>query len=457
MGWGWVGSVVGNVVDTVTDAADDVVDTVNDAYDKTEQTISDGYDTAENLVKDTYDIAEDIVSTAYDWAENYYEWNKTNVYDYLSGKTSEEGYKLQQRSDQLQSESDSLTSTAEDARDEYNMQNLIYRNKGNFRVAMIADELRYLKYTYPAKSKELQERIDALNADVKKYQDKYGSGFMGANDYLGTYAGGMLTSVAMLVGNIEGYIRGREGSSFQDALKSFVALVILYFVITAGPEITAEVIGTLGLEVTYVGFYVTMAVVTLITLDSMFGGSRGMINVLDTFGQMFEALGLTGGSNIFSKFFDSFNKDSDYNAYLVFAVQLTMTMMMMPNFDTMLGKELAMAMTVYNGVNAVDSTIQARKEYEAQKAEYEKKLEDSKKEAISTERNARLAKLSASYSEGDSLADYTFFQQFASGKQWMSYKRNGLFYSTKDSPDDIMFQYDLMSLLNPNPKTLGVS
>jgi len=55
------------------------------------------------------------------------------------------------------------------------------------------------------------------------------------------------------------------------------------------------------------------------------------------------------------------------------------------------------------------------------------------------------------------LSDYTFFQQFASGKQWMNYRRDGLFYSTKDSPNDIMFQSDLMMILNPNPRTLGVA
>jgi len=381
----------------------------------------------------------------------------TSLVDPLTGKTAERGHRLEERSTALETEANALTSKADSMRDEYAMESFIYRNKGNFRLAMVSNELKYLKYTYPAESKELQERIDALKKDAAQYEKDYGSGFLGTKDWLGTWAGGIITNVAMLVGNVIGFILGRDGITFEDFAKSIVTLVILYFTWMYGPEMTAEVIGVLGVTVTYTSFYVTMTILAVISLDTMFGGSAAMIEFLNIFGQIFDGLGLNKGDNIFAKFFDSFKKDSEYNGYLIAAVQIILALCLMPSFDAFIGKELAMAMTVYSGVNAIDSTIKAREEYKQQKEEYEKNYAEMQEKAISAERNARLAKLDAAYREGDMLSDYTFFQQFASGKQWMNYRRDGLFYSTKDSPNDIMFQSDLMMILNPNPRTLGVA
>ena len=371
--------------------------------------------------------------------------------DYLSGEVADKQKELENRSKQLESEVNAFQDNAQLINSRYTKESFLYKDNAAFKYVATSSDLKYLKYIYPEKMEEYQSKIDQLNADIKAFEDKYGGGFLGTKDWLGSWAGGIITGIAMAIGNIVGFLIGKD-ISFEDALKSAVALFVLYYTIMFGPEMTAEVIGAFGLEVTMTQFYIVMAVVVTISIDATFGGSKGLIEVLNVFGQMFDKLGLTEGSNVFNKFFDSFKKDSDYNGYLVFSVQMMIAYYIMPSFETMMAGSYATLYAGYNAINAVDSIIKARKEYQEQKEEYEKKLADTQKDAIQAERDARLAKLSVAYREGNDIVSGNWFNP----KEWFAYKPNGIFYGVKDSPYDIMWQYDLSMLTQPTVRKLGV-
>ena len=405
------------------------------------------------------DDAIDVVDDAVDWVEKRVEdavdWVETQI-DYLDGDVADKQKKLEDRSKQLESEVNTFQNNAQLISSRYTKKSFLYKDNASFKYVTTNADLKYLKYIYPEKMEEYQSKIDQLNADIKAFEDKYGGGFLGTKDWLGDWAGGIVTGIAMAFGNIVGFIQGKD-ISFEDALKSAVALFVLYYTIMFGPEMTAEVIGAFGLEVTMTQFYIVMAVVVTISIDATFGGSKGLIEVLNVFGQMFDKLGLTEGSNVFNKFFDSFKKDSDYNGYLVFATQMLIAYYVMPSFETMMAGSYATLYAGYNAINAVDSIIKARKEYQEQKEEYEKKMADMQKKAIDTERDARLSKLSNSMIEGDDIVKGTWWNQYAGMQGWMTFDRpNGLFFGTKDSPDDIMFKYDLYAITHPNIRNLGV-
>ena len=405
------------------------------------------------------DDAIDVVDDAVDWVEKRVEdavdWVETQI-DYLDGDVADKQKKLEDRSKQLESEVNTFQNNAQLISSRYTKKSFLYKDNASFKYVTTNADLKYLKYIYPEKMEEYETKIDQLNADVKAFEDKYGGGFLGTKDWLGSWAGGIITGIAMAIGNIVGFLIGKD-ISFEDALKSAVALVMLYFAIIYAPEATAEIIGAFGLEVTMTEFYIAMTIIVTLSIDATFGGSKGLIEVLNVFGQMFDKLGLTEGSNVFNKFFDSFKKDSDYNGYLVFATQMLIAYYVMPSFETMMAGSYATLYAGYNAINAVDSIIKARKEYQEQKEEYEKKMADMQKKAIDTERDARLSKLSNSMIEGDDIVKGTWWNQYAGMQGWMTFDRpNGLFFGTKDSPDDIMFKYDLYAITHPNIRNLGV-
>lgn len=434
---------MGGVVDAVVDFAKDTVEFVGDVSGGTLKY-------GGKLVEEIGDV------TGLKFVEQTGQW-VTEQGEFISGDVAEKAYQLEKRSDALQSEQDSLNATAKATQAEYIMEKFLYKNNPNFQFVVTSNDLKYLKYIYPEQVAILEEKMNQLNADIKDFQDKYGDGFMDTKTWLGTWAGDIITGIAMAIGNINGFVSGKEGISWEDALKSLVLLVIIYYTWELGADKSIEIAAWLGIEATEAVVLTIQIVIMTITLDSMFAGSKGLIEILNVFGQAFDALGLTDGSNVFSKFFDSFKKDSDYNGYLVFAVQALITYYMMPSFETMLAKDMATLYAGYNAINAVDSIIKARKEYQEQKEEYEKKMADMQKKAIDTERNARLSKLSNSMIEGDDIVKGTWWNQYAGMQGWMTFDRpNGLFFGTKDSPDDIMFKYDLYAITHPNIRNLGV-
>lgn len=371
--------------------------------------------------------------------------------DYLTGETAKKGKKLEERSKALEAEINAFQDYAETVSSRYIKESYLYRDNADFKFVVTNADLKYLEYIYPEKAEEYQTKIDQLNQAIKDYEDKYGKGFMGANAVLGDWLGGIVTGIAMAIGNVIGFVQGKD-ISFEYALKSAVALVALVFTIMYAPQMAPELFATLGIVIPSMTVYVvTTVLLVAIALDSTFGGSKGLIEVLNVFGEMFDKLGLTDGSNVFNKFFDSFKKDSDYNGYLVFAVQMLLAYYMMPNFETMMGANYAKIYQGYSALNNVKGIIDARDEYEKEKEEYETKLADMQKKAIQTERDARLAKLSIAYREGDDIVSGNWFNP----KEWFTYKPNGIFYGVKDSPYDIMFQYDLSMLTQPTVRKLS--
>lgn len=374
-----------------------------------------------------------------------------NTLDYLTGEVADKQNDLEERSNALEAEINTFQDYAQTVSSRYIKESYLYRDNADFKFVVTNADLKYLKYIYPEKAEEYQAKIDQLNSDIKAFEQEYGDGIFGANDILGDYLGGIVTGIAMAIGNVIGFVQGKD-ISFEDALKSAIALVVLVLTVMYAPESTAEVIGAFGLEVTMTEFYIIMTVLVTLSIDATFGGSKGLIEVLNVFGEMFDKLGLTDGSNVFNKFFDSFKKDSDYNGYLVFAVQMLLAYYMMPNFETMMGANYAKIYQGYSALNNVKGIIDARDEYEKEKEEYETKLADMQKKAIQTERDARLAKLSIAYREGNDIVSGNWFNP----KEWFAYKPNGIFYGVKDSPYDIMFQYDLSMLTQPTVRKLGV-
>lgn len=396
-----------------------------------------------NAVEETGGWLEDNIKDAGDWLET--QW------DYLSGDVAEEGKKLQDRSKALEAQGKALETKALDVKSEYLMEKFLYKDNAKFQFVVTASDVKYLKYIYPEEVAKLEALSEQLNIDIKNFQDKYDSGFLGTNDWLGNWLGGIITGIAMAVGNVVGFLSGKDGISFEDALKSAAALVALYFVIIYAPTMAPELMATFGFVIpSFAVYVVTTVVLVTLAIDSMFGGSEGLIATLDLFGQMFDKMGLTGGTNIFSKFFDSFKKDSDYNKYLVFAAQMFVAYNLMPSFESVLAGNYATMYSGYMTLSSINDAIKAHDEYQDKKKEYEQNLADMATKAIQTERDARLAKLAAAYGEGDSLANYTFYQQLAGGNQWMSYRTNGLFFGEKDSPKDLQFEQDLVMITKPD-------
>ena len=415
---------------------------INKAVDFTGDVISGGL----NTVGDVTGV--DAFNKAGEWVETQF--------DYIDGDYSSKANDLKEESQSLENEVNAFQDNAQLINSRYTKESFLYKDNASFKFVTTSSDLKYLKYIYPEKMSEYEDKIDELNKKIAEFQDRYDAGFLNSKDLLGDWLGGIVTNIAVAIGNVVGFLSGKNISG-DDALKSFIALVVIVLTIWYAPELTAELIGTLGVTVSATGFYITMAIVVTLALDSTFGGSQGLIEVLNVFGQMFDGLGLTDGSNIFNKFFDSFKKDSDYNGYLVFAVQSLIACYIMPSFETMMAGSYATLYAGYNAINAVDSIIKARKEYQEQKEEYEKKMADMQKKAIDTERDARLSKLSNSMIEGDDIVKGTWWNQYAGMQGWMTFDRpNGLFFGIKDSPDDIMFKYDLYAITHPNIRNLGV-
>ena len=408
------------------------------------------------IVDDAIEVVDDAVDWVGERLEDTYEWVDTQV-DYLSGEAGDKANDLEDRSKALEAEINAFQDYAETVSSRYIKESYLYRDNADFKFVVTNADLKYLKYIYPEKAEEYQTKIDQLNQAIKDYEDKYGGGFLGTKDWLGDWAGDIITGIAMAIGNVVGFLTGKD-VSFEDALKSAIALVALYFTIMYVPQMAPELFSTLGLVIPSMTVYVvTTVLLVTIALDSTFGGSKGMIEVLNIFGDLFESLGLTKGTNVFNKFFDSFRKESDYNGYLIMATNMLVAIALMPNFETMMGANYAKIYQGYSALNNVKGIIDARDEYEKEKEEYEKKLADMQKKAIDTERNARLSKLSNSMIEGDDIVKGTWWNQYAGMQGWMTFDRpNGLFFGTKDSPDDIMFKYDLYAITHPNIRNLGV-
>lgn len=403
------------------------------------------------IVDDAIEVVDDAVDWVGERLEDTYEWVDTQV-DYLSGEAADKANDLEDRSKALEAEINAFQDYAETVSSRYIKESYLYRDNADFKFVVTNADLKYLKYIYPEKAEEYQTKIDQLNQAIKDYEDKYGGGFLGTKDWLGDWAGDIITGIAMAIGNVVGFLTGKD-VSFEDALKSAIALVALYFTIMYAPQMAPELFSTLGLVIPSMTVYVvTTVLLVAIALDSTFGGSKGMIEVLNIFGDLFESLGLTKGTNVFNKFFDSFRKESDYNGYLIMATNMLVAIALMPSFETMMGANYAKIYQGYGAINSVKGIIDAKEEYEKQKEEYEKQYAEMQQKALQTERDSRLAKLSMAYQEGNDIVSGNWFNP----KEWFAYKPNGIFYGVKDSPYDIMFQYDLSMLTQPTVRKLGV-